>query len=298
MSSKSRREITHSDIRRVFLEPANPTHRQYEALRAYFIEGIPSAETAARFGYTPGSFRVLCHDFRQDLRRPFFLPVLKGPQASAKRNTSHEKIIELRKQNLSIYDISRALKEEDRCLSPAAVARLLHDAGFAKLPRRADEERATRPRPEAAARADVRQLDLSPQHFRTQFCGLFLFVPYLAKIPLERRLRQAAFLGTQQVPAAPAMRSLLALKLFGSARHSYVMSSVFDQGLALFAGLNVIPKRSFLTEYSCRILPAAYPSFMKRWFDAVAKLGIDRGNSFDLDFHTIPYHGDDALVEK
>jgi hypothetical protein len=298
MSIKSRREITHSDIRRVFLEPANPTHRQYEALRAYFIEGIPSAETAARFGYTPGSFRVLCHDFRQDLRRPFFLPVLRGPQASAKRNTSREKIIGLRKQNLSIYDISRALKEEDQRLSPAAVARLLKDAGFAKLPRRADEERATTPRPEAAAIADVRQLDLSPQNFRTQFGGLFLFVPYLAKIPLERMLQQAGFPGTQQIPAAQAMRSLLALKLFGSARHSHVMSSVFDQGLALFAGLNVIPKRSFLTEYSCRILPAAYPKLMSRWFDALKALDFEHGVSFDVDFHSIPFHGEDALLQK
>jgi hypothetical protein len=39
------------------------------------------------------------------------------------------------------------------------------------------------------------------------------------------------------------------LKLFGNARHSHVMSSVLDEGLALFAGLNVVPKRSFLTEY-------------------------------------------------
>src|SRR5947208_12739630 len=37
---------------------------------------------------------------------------------------------------------------------------------------------------------------------------------------------------------------------------------------------------------------------MKRWFAAINQLGIDRGVSFDLDFHTIPYHGDDALVEK
>jgi hypothetical protein len=37
---------------------------------------------------------------------------------------------------------------------------------------------------------------------------------------------------------------------------------------------------------------------MRRWFDAVGKLGLERGVSFDLDFHTIPYHGDDALVEK
>ncbi len=298
MSSRSRKEITHSDIQRVFLEPANPTHRQYEALRAYFVDGLPSAKTAARFGYTPGSFRVLCHGFRQDLRRPFFLPVTKGPHVSAKRNTTREKIIELRKRNLSIYDISRTLKEEDRRLSPAAVARLLKDAGFAKLPRRADEERPATLRPEAAAVADVRELDLSAQHFRTQFGGLFLFLPYLTKIPLERMLEQAGFPGTQQIPAAQAMRSLLALKLFGSARHSHVMSSVFDQGLALFAGLNVTPKRSFLTEYSCRIPPAAYPKLMSRWFDALKALDFQHGVSFDVDFHSIPFHGEDALLQK
>lgn len=298
MSSKSREEITDDDLRRVFLEPANPTHRQYEALRAYFVEGASSAEAAKRFGYTAGSFRVLCHWFRQDHSRGFFLPVIKGPHASAKRNTLGEKVIELRKQNLSIYDISRALQEQDRRLSPAAVARLLKDAGFAKLPRRADEERPDTPRPEAAAVADVRQLDLSPRHFRTQFGGLFLFVPYLVQIPLEQMLQHSGFPGTRQLPATAAMRSLLALKLFGNARHSHVMSSVFDEGLALFAGLNVIPKRSFLTEYSCRIAPTAYSKLMHRWFDAVQRLGFEHGASFDVDFHTIPFHGEDALLQK
>jgi hypothetical protein len=76
------------------------------------------------------------------------------------------------------------------------------------------------------------------------------------------------------------------------------MSSVFDEGIALFAGLNVIPKRSFLTEYSCRIDPGSYPKLMRLWFDAMKPLGLERGNSFDLDFHTIPFHGEDALVEK
>jgi hypothetical protein len=94
------------------------------------------------------------------------------------------------------------------------------------------------------------------------------------------------------------MRSLLALKLFGTARHGHVMSVVLDKGLALFAGLNVIPKRSFLTEYSCRINPGCYPELMRRWFDAVGQLGLPRGHSFDLDFHTIPFHGEDALIEK
>jgi hypothetical protein len=100
------------------------------------------------------------------------------------------------------------------------------------------------------------------------------------------------------IPAGHAMRSLLALKLFGNARHSHIMSDVLDEGLALFAGLNQIPKRAFLTEYSCRIDPASYPKLLQLWFDAMGSLGLGRGQSFDLDFHTIPFHGEDALVEK
>jgi hypothetical protein len=288
-----------TSLRRVFLEPANPTHRQYEALRAYFVEGLSSSAAATRFGYSPGSFRILCHKLRQDPQRVFFAAPLKGPRPSPeKKQPTRHRVLELRKQNFSIYDISQALRDEAVRLSPAAVALLLRQEGFAKLPRRADEERLPGGRPEAAAVADARRLDLTPRQFRTQFGGLFLFLPYLARVPLEPMLKRAGFPGTNMVPAAHAMRSLLALKLFGSARHSHVMSSVFDQGLALFAGLNAIPKRSLLTEYSCRIAPKAYPKLMKLWFEAMQQLGLKHGVSFDVDFHTIPFHGEDALVQK
>ena len=100
------------------------------------------------------------------------------------------------------------------------------------------------------------------------------------------------------IPAAHALRSLLGLKLFGTARHSHVMSSVFDEGLALFAGLNVVPKRSFLTESSCRVKPESHHKLMRLWFDAMSQMGLPRGASFDLDFHTDPFHGEDALMEK
>src|SRR5271157_5976201 len=281
-----------------FLQPANSTQRQYEALRAYIVEGLPSAEAAARFGYSPGSFRVLVHQFRQDPQRAFFLPAAKGPQTAPKKDRLRERVIALRKQNLSIYDISQTLHDEGHSLSPAAVSVLLKDEGFARLPRRLDEERPPGSRPTTADVADVRHLNLTPRSFRTQFGGLFLFLPSLAAIPFDRILRQAGCPGSEMVPAGCALRSLLALKLFGTARHAHVMSSVLDEGLALFAGLNVIPKRSFLTEYSCRIDPACYPKLLRRWFDAMSGLQLPRGSSFDLDFHTIPFHGEDALVEK
>lgn len=290
-------------MERAFLEPINATHRQYEALRSFFLDKLPSREAAARFGYTYGSFRVLCHQFRQDPRRPFFLPERdaakrQGPPEGRKPPRLHQRVVELRKQNLSIYDIVRTLAQAERKLSAPAVWAILRKAGFAKLPRRRDEERPAGAHPAKAAVADVRTIDWTPREFRTDFGGLFLFVPMLAALDFERVIGKVGLPGTDMIPAACAMRSLLGLKLFGRARHSHVMSSVFDAGLALFAGLNAIPKRSLLTEYSCRIAPACYPKLMQEWFDAMTKLGLERGVGFHLDFHTIPFHGEEALVEK
>jgi hypothetical protein len=287
-----------TELERVFLEPTDPTHRQYEALRAYFVEGLPSQEVAKRFGYTPGSFRVLCHQFHQHPQRSFFIHPRKGPHHAPKRDPVRDHVIALRKQNFSIYDISEALKAEGHRLSPVTISLLLKEEGFARLPRRYDDERPDTPRPTAAAVADVRRLDLRPRQLRTKFGGLFLFIPSLAAIPFDQLLDEAGLPGSKKIPAAHAMRALLALKLFGNARHSHVMSAVFDEGLALFAGLNVMPKRAFLTEYSCRIDPSCYPVLMRLWHDAASTLGLQHGVSFDLDFHTIPFHGEDALVQK
>jgi hypothetical protein len=259
---------------------------------------VSSAQAAARFGYTPGSFRVLVHQFRNQPRRDFFVPTARQGRPPGTRTRLRELVITLRKQNLSVHDISRALDRDGTVLSPAAVALILKEEGFAKLPRRGDDERPDQPRPIVADAADVRQLDLTPRGFRTKFGGLFLFLPWLVATDLDAILARAGLPGSKMVPAACAVRSLLALKLFGNARHSHVMSSVLDEGLALFAGLNVVPKRSFLTEYSGRVEPACYPKLMRHWFDTVSRLGLKWGTSFDLDFHTIPFHGDDALVEK
>ena len=285
------------DLAQAFLSPVNSSHRQYEALRAYFVEKLPGPIVAERFGYTVGSLHQLVHQFRQHPERQFFIEPVSRPGSKAD-DAVRQRILQLRKQNQSIYDISDALKKEGVSRTPVAVSQVLRKEGFVKLPRRRDDERPMRAKPMVADPADVRALDLEPGSFRTKFGGLFLFLPVLAEMGFDRLIDRCGFPGTKQVPAAHALRSLLALKLFGTQRHVHVMSAVLDEGLALFAGLNVIPKRSFLTEYSCRIAPTCYPKLMRHWFDAMSGLGLQHGSSFDLDFHTIPFHGEDALMEK
>ena len=88
-----------------FLEPKHPRHRQYEALRAYFVESLRSAEVARRFGYQPGSFRILVWRFRHQMERTFFRDLARGPQTQPKKDAVRARVVELRKRNLSVYDI-------------------------------------------------------------------------------------------------------------------------------------------------------------------------------------------------
>ena len=284
-----------------FLQPRNPNHRQYEALRAHCVEGLPLAEAARKFGYSPHSFRNLCRDFRSRPARDFFLPSPPGrkpdspPPASADRD---RRILALRRQrNLSVLEIVEQLARENLSVSKTLVAKTLQQAGIPKLPRRSPQQ-ISAARPLQAPVADRRELDLQPRSFRTAFGGLFLFAPLLARLPFDDILRQADMPGSPLIPADCAFRSLLALKLYGIARKSHVSAETCDPGLALFCGLNAVPKRSTLTEYSCRIDPRSHARLCRLWLDAVHHSGLPRGDSFDLDFHTIPYHGDDALVQK
>src|SRR5439155_26638898 len=155
----------------------------------------------------------------------------------------------MRKRNLSVYDIRRELADAGHDISINALSVLLREEGFARLPRRLDEERPQATRPEASAMADVRTLSLEPRSFRTRLGGLWLFVPLMRDIRLAEVLSKADLPGSIPIPAEQAVRTLLALKLIGKERKSHVMDLVFDEGIALFAGLNVVPKRSYLASY-------------------------------------------------
>jgi hypothetical protein len=287
-------------IAHFFLAPENPLHRQYEAFRAYFVEGNPSHEVARRFGYSPGSFRVLCHEFRHDpdKQRRFFQTVQHGPRYAPARDRVRELVVAMRKRNLSVYDIRRELAQAGHTISINALAVLLREEGFARLPRRLDDERPAATRPVTEATADVRALSLEPRSFRTRLGGLFFFVPLLKDIRLTDVLRQADLPGSQMIPAEQALRSLLALKLVGTERKSHVMDLVCDQGIALFAGLNVVPKRSYLASYSSRVDHRAVVRLMAAWFDEVRRAGLPRGDSIDLDFHSVPANTQEEPLER
>lgn len=286
------------ELQRFFLQPRLPKHRQYEALRAYLVERRPASEVARSFGYSLNSFHVLCHHFRRETHPTFFLSPRHGPQTQPKKSAARDWIVRLRKQNHSVYEISQALKERGCPLSPTGVREVLKAEGFAALPRRLDEERPQQPQPTVEPVADLRQFSLAARTFTTRCGGLFLFVADLVRLGVEKLSQAAGLPGSKMIPAAHALRCCLALKLWSIERKSHIMALIADEGLALFAGLNAFPKKSYLAEYSCRINHAKTTRFLAAWHQQTQGTELLPGASFNLDFHSVPYYGEDPIVEK
>ncbi|MCX6374571.1 MAG: hypothetical protein NTU88_00775 [Armatimonadetes bacterium] len=291
---------TLTDPAQFFRVPALPRQRQYEALRAFYLEGRPSTEVASDFGYSPGAFRVLCYQFRHDPRaREFFLSTSAGrPPGVRRHDPIREEVIALRKKNYSVKDISQALAERGHHVTPAAARDILREEGFAPLPRRLDEERPEHIGPAVQPVADVRSFSLDPSDFVTACGGLFLFLPDLVRFEVPRLATAARLPGSKPIPAPNALLSCLALKLWSIERKSHVMALSADPGLALFAGLNAIPKKSFLSEYSHRLERRHTLRLLGAWQDTLSGSELVTGESLNLDFHSIPYSGEHPVVEK
>src|SRR5467141_4179400 len=287
-----------TECRRFFAAPATARQRQYEALRAFYIDDLPSADVARRFGYSAGACRVLCHAFRRGDLPEFFAATRPGRHDQPKKSRAHDQIVALRKRNYSVYEINQTLKEQGTPLSATAVREVLAAEGFAPLPRRLDEERPVRVGPNAQAVANVGDFVLSPREFTTRMGGLFLFVPDLVRLDGDALAQGAKLPGSRMILPPHALRASLALKLWAIERKSHVMALVADEGLALFCGLNAMPKRSFLAEYSSQITPQKVSRLTGLWHEQLTGEALLAGQSLNLDFHSVPYFGEHPVVES
>jgi hypothetical protein len=125
-----------------------------------------------------------------------------------------------------------------------------------------------------------------------------LFVPDLVRLQTDKLVPAAHLPGSRMIPASHALRSCLALKLWSIERKSHIMALVADPGLALFSGLNVTPKKSYLSEYSSRITHQQTLQLLAAWHRRLSGEDLFSGESFNLDFHSVPYYGEHPGVEK
>src|SRR5512147_61366 len=153
--------------------------------------------------------------------------------------------------------------------------------------------------PELPEAADCRELNLEPgRWWRTRVAGVFLFLPLLARLGFPRLVSDAGYPGSQMIPVASALLSLLVLKLLDKERRSHIDDFNFDEALGLFAGLNVLPKKSYATDYSYRTVRENQLGLLRGWVPALGAALFPEADTFSLDFRPIPYRGDPTGLDQ
>src|SRR5216684_1516517 len=249
-----------------FTAPAQVNHRRYEALRAFFVDGL---------SYAPAKDRA------------------RG------------RVIELRRQGLSAYEISARLASEGTPLNRTSVGEILAGEGFGRLVRHPEPEASASPdtagRDTTLPPASVIDFDDWPARADTGMAGLLLVIPDLIALDLPALVAAAGYPGTRVIPAISWMLSLLALKLTATRRVSHVDDLLIaDPAAALLAGLAILPKKSALTAYSYRLSHDHQRAFLAALDAKMIASGLASREEaiFDLDFHAVMHWGRDPVLEK
>jgi hypothetical protein len=284
----------------LFRQPAITAHLHYEICKAYFLDEDTAEQIASRFSLHPDSVRAIVNDFAKnpDLTR-FFIVKKPGPLAAPKRDACRQDVLELRRQGQSIGEIQEHL-EGQHSISESSIYRILHSEGLAgngvRISTRQMGHKA-KDGSDIPPIADVRACCLTAgRSFPTKVAGLFLFVPLLLELDFAKAVALAGWPGSEAIGSVQSILALLAGKLLGQRRISHLSDLCNDEGAGLFAGLNVLPKATFATDYSYRSERPMSDRFIKTLL-AKAPLGEAPG-SFNLDFHAIAYRGNEADLEK
>jgi transposase len=290
-----------------FTAPDQVNHRRYEALRAFFVDGLTHAQAAARFGYTRWAMVNLVREYRAGGLQMFAAPRKPGPPpgVTPAKDRARKRVVELRRQGLSTYEISARLSAEGTPLNRTSVGEILTEEGFGRLLRHPQVEASINPGTHGRDTNMPRtgRLDFAawPPRVDTRMAGLLLTVPDLIALDLPALVAAADYPSTTVVPAISWILSLLALKLTGTRRVSHVDDLLLiDPAAALFAGLSVLPKKTALTDYSYRLAHDNQRRFLSALDRKMINNGLATGEQaiFDLDFHAIMHWGNDPALEK
>jgi hypothetical protein len=284
-----------------FLSPSLVTHKQYEALRMYFVEHRTAHEVAAHFGYTYRAFTSLVATFKDKLSVDetgsfFFVEYRPGRKVSSNTDEIKSLIIEMRKKYYSVPDIKVTLDGLGFSISEKNIFNILSAEGFSRLPRRSKLVRQQLESVQIAAEKSS-PLVFEPEVFKSSNAGILMFLGLIKRYKIDTVIDKSSYPGTSVIDKTSSILSFLALKLSNRRRYSSDDTWCMDRGMGLFAGLNVLPKTAWFTSYSDRVTSEMNQKFLKQLHRVWSRAGLLEDTS-NLDFTTIPYWGDDTHLEN
>jgi len=288
-------------LEKFFDEPASSRQKQYELVRAVVKEKMSTEDAAEKFGYKTSTAYTIVRDSKAG-KLELFPVIKKGPKKRRTSSDIQEKIIEYRKNNLSITDIDQRLKLEDISISVRTIERILKDAGYEKLKRRTHEERGiTRKNKIIPKRSEhLNFLELELFNVDCPVSGVFFFLPYIIEAGIIEIVKKCKLPESNSIESVQASLSMLLLKLIGNERLSHMDAYDHEPGLGVFAGLTRLPKNTYMCTYSCRTSETMLLDFQEEIIKQFRTIypQMYTGNFINLDFHSIPHFGDKSEMEN
>jgi hypothetical protein len=292
-----------SKYEKFFTEPRERKHILYEALRKSFLEKLPDKHICDLYRLKFNTWRSLKKDFIRMIRHDenaaalFFSPSKVGKREKNEPELV-EKIIALRKKNLSVPDIKAILSAERIHISYWKIDKILKAHHFPVLHRRTHLLKEHLIVPDEFTPPEAYPIEFPiTEKFESLNGSIFLFYPLLKTLELDRLVEWAGYPETSQLSRLNAILSFLALKLINTKRLSHSNEYSLDRGLGLFAGLNVLPKEAWFGSYSFRVSRDMNRRFLHALNEKTETLMPSSGD-FNLDFTTIPHWGDESVLEK
>ena len=282
-----------------FTEPAGPAQRRYEALRAYFLDELPAAEVADRFGYSTATVHQMATLLRKG-RLALFAEARPGPKGPRKATgTLRARALELRAAGHSVTEIAAALTGEGMPVSAQTVWQILDAEGLPRLGRRDEGRRGPPARLDPVKATALPGWPATPVSLPCDHAGLLLLLPAICEVGLPDLVAQAGYPSTQALTSWQSIGTLLLAKCARKPRVSHAGTLADDAGLAFALGLTALPKTTHLGTYSWRVRRDSNQKLLTGLIRALRPLGLATGEAgFNCDFHAIRHHGDQAVLEK
>jgi hypothetical protein len=280
-----------------FTQPVPPAQRRYEAMRAYFVDDMPAAQVADRFGYSTASVHQMATLLRGG-RMEFFAAAKPGPKGPRKAGRVRDRVLALRADGHSVTEIAAALHAEGTPVSAQTVWTILDAEGIGRLVRDDTGRRGTPARLDPV-KATTRSSWPAGTRLPCDHAGLFLLLPAIVTLGLPDLIRAAGYPGTRALSAWQSIGTLLLAKCARRSRTHHIDTLTDDTALALALNLTALPKANHLRTYAYRVRRDANQTLLSGLVTTLRREGLATGEAgFNCDFHAIRHHGDDVPLEK
>jgi transposase len=282
-----------------FTAPAGAPQRRYEALRAYFLDEMPAAQVADRFGYSTASVHQMATLLRTG-KLSLFAESKPGPKGPRKvTGTVRSRVLALRAAGHSISEIAAALTGEGVPVSAQTVWQILDEEGLPRLARRDEGRRGPPARLDAVKAGPLPGWPETDLSLPCDHAGLLLLFPAMARLGLDDLVGACGYPSTRVLSAWASVGTLLLAKAARRPRIHHIDTLTDDVGLAFTLGLSALPKATHLGSYSWRVRRESNQRLLTGLITALRPLGLATGEAgFNCDFHAIRHHGSDAVLER